>query len=323
MKRFKNILYVNEPSVDRQETAIARAVSLAERNRARLTVVDVIPVITPGYGLPPGGPITSELQISVAGEHLRRLEKFVAPFTESLDIQCKVLVGKTFLEVIRTILTNAYDLVIKPAENLVLLESLFGSNDMHLLRKCPCPVWLLNRNEKPEYSNILAAVDFDPFNPLGSQLDLNLEILQLSSDLALSDHAILHIVHAWDAFAESTMLSRGSTTEKSVFDYVGIEQKRHANGLMMLNEELSKLIGDAAYKKLSSRHHLPKGPADKAIVRLAKEMRVDVVVMGTIARTGIAGFIIGNTAETILDQLTCSVLAVKPPGFVSPVRVGE
>ena len=119
------------------------------------------------------------------------------------------------------------------------------------------------------------------------------------------------------------MLSRGSTTEKSVFDYAGLEQKRHANGLMMLNEELGKLIGDAAYKKLSPRHHLPKGPADKAIVRLAKEMRVDVVVMGTIARTGIAGFIIGNTAETILDQLTCSVLAVKPPGFVSPVKVGE
>ena len=49
MERFKNILYVNEPSVDRQETALARAVSLAERNRARLTVVDVIPAITAGY----------------------------------------------------------------------------------------------------------------------------------------------------------------------------------------------------------------------------------------------------------------------------------
>jgi nucleotide-binding universal stress UspA family protein len=33
--------------------------------------------------------------------------------------------------------------------------------------------------------------------------------------------------------------------------------------------------------------------------------------------------IIGNTAEAILDQLTCSVLAIKPPGFVSPVTVAE
>ena len=322
MRHFKNMLYVYESSVE-QDTAIARAVSLAERNEARLTVVDVIPVITAGYGLTSAVPISSDLQVSVANEHLDRLEKLVAPFVERLDIQLDILVGKTFLEVIRAVLRNAYDLVVKPAEDLVLLESLFGSNDMHLLRKCPCPVWLLNRNEKSRYDNILAAVDFDPFNPLAAQLDLNLEILGLSSSLAISDNAILHIVHAWDAFAESTMLSRGSTTEKSVIDYVGLEHKRHANGLMLLNEKLNRLIGEDAYRKLSPRHHLPKGPADKAIVRLAKEMDADLVVMGTIARTGIAGFIIGNTAETILDQLTCSVLAIKPPGFVSPVRLGE
>jgi nucleotide-binding universal stress UspA family protein len=53
---------------------------------------------------------------------------------------------------------------------------------------------------------------------------------------------------------------------------------------------------------------------------LAANLQADLVVMGTIARTGISGFIIGNTAESILDQLTCSVLAVKPPGFVTPVK---
>jgi nucleotide-binding universal stress UspA family protein len=43
--------------------------------------------------------------------------------------------------------------------------------------------------------------------------------------------------------------------------------------------------------------------------------------MGTVARTGIPGLIIGNTAEAILDQITCSVLAAKPPGFVTPVTL--
>ena len=322
MRHFKNILYVNESSVE-QETAIARAVSLAENNNASLTVVDVIPVITAGIGMPPGGPISSDLQSWVASEHLHRLEQLVAPFAARLEINLEILVGKTFLEVIRAVLRNTYDLVIKPAEDLVLLESLFGSNDMHLLRKCPCPVWLLNRNEKASYDNILAAVDFDPFNPLASQLDLNLAILELSGSLAIAEGATLHIVHAWDAFAESTLLSRAGTSEKIVVDYVDNEQKRHANGLVLLNGELSRLIGESAYKKLSPRHHLPKGPAEKAIARMAKELRADLVVMGTIARTGIAGFIIGNTAETILDQLTCSVLAVKPPGFVSPVGLAD
>lgn len=42
--------------------------------------------------------------------------------------------------------------------------------------------------------------------------------------------------------------------------------------------------------------------------------------MGTVARTGIPGFIIGNTAENILQKIDCSLLALKPLGFVSPVK---
>jgi universal stress protein E len=45
------------------------------------------------------------------------------------------------------------------------------------------------------------------------------------------------------------------------------------------------------------------------------------VVMGTVARTGVPGFIMGNTAETILSQIDCSVLAIKPPGFTTPVTL--
>jgi nucleotide-binding universal stress UspA family protein len=41
--------------------------------------------------------------------------------------------------------------------------------------------------------------------------------------------------------------------------------------------------------------------------------------MGTVARTSIPGFFIGNTAEAILEQIDCSVLAVKPDGFETPV----
>jgi universal stress protein E len=43
------------------------------------------------------------------------------------------------------------------------------------------------------------------------------------------------------------------------------------------------------------------------IAIVAEGLRADLVVMGTIARTGISGLIIGNTAESILDQLTWAV----------------
>jgi nucleotide-binding universal stress UspA family protein len=43
--------------------------------------------------------------------------------------------------------------------------------------------------------------------------------------------------------------------------------------------------------------------------------------MGTIARAGIPGVITGNTAERLLPSIPCSMLAVKPADFVSPVRL--
>ena len=49
----------------------------------------------------------------------------------------------------------------------------------------------------------------------------------------------------------------------------------------------------------------------------------EVAVLGTLSRTGIAGVLIGNTAERVLRQVDCSVFAVKPPGFESPIRLPE
>jgi nucleotide-binding universal stress UspA family protein len=45
--------------------------------------------------------------------------------------------------------------------------------------------------------------------------------------------------------------------------------------------------------------------------------------MGTVVRTGIPGLLIGNTAETVFHHVRCSVLAVKPDSFVSPVSLDE
>ena len=50
-------------------------------------------------------------------------------------------------------------------------------------------------------------------------------------------------------------------------------------------------------------------------------MWVDVIVMRTVARTGLPGLITGNIAEQVLSQITCSVLAIKPDGFVSPITL--
>jgi len=322
MKRFKNILYLNEPAVD-QASTIARAVSLAVNNQADLTIVDVIPtqVVTAGIGLPPGGPVSEDLRAAVESDHRKALESMVQPFSERLQVRLDVLVGKTYLEAIRAVLKNGYDLLIKPAENPSWTHRLFGSDDLHLLRKCPCPVWLMKPSEKSNYGSILAAVDFDLMAPSPSENDLNREILELAASLALSDSASLHIAHAWEALAEKTMLSRGGMSPEGLAAYVEREHERHRKELYRLAEQLRNWISKEAYDYLSPGFHLPEGPAKKVIAPLAEGLGADLVVMGTVARTGISGLIIGNTAEAILDQLECSVLAIKPPGFKTPVKV--
>ena len=66
-----------------------------------------------------------------------------------------------------------------------------------------------------------------------------------------------------------------------------------------------------------------RGSPSREIPALAKRLKADLVVMGTAGRSGIPGLIMGNTAETVLYQLDCSVVAIKPPGFVSPVALSS
>jgi nucleotide-binding universal stress UspA family protein len=292
-----------------QGSVLARAVSLAESHRAGLTVLDVV------------APVRNLQEIPA--ERKEALEILIRPFEKQIKIETRVMTGTVFLEIIRLVLRNSHDLVMKAAENPAFLKRLFGSNDMHLLRKCPCPVWLVKLPEKSKYDCVMAAVDFDPLKPTALEQALNREILELSGLVALSDSSALHIVHAWEAFAVATLRSRRDKAVDDTALYVEKERTLHQNGLNAQAGMLQDLIGKDSYDRLSPRLHLPNGPAQKMIASSATELKADLVVMGTVARTGIPGFIIGNTAESILDQLDCSVIAVKPPGFVTPVKLME
>ena len=65
--------------------------------------------------------------------------------------------------------------------------------------------------------------------------------------------------------------------------------------------------------------HFREGQPESVIPEVARETDAEVIVMATVGRTGIPGLIIGNTAEAVLNQVDCSVLAVKPASFVTPV----
>jgi universal stress protein E len=322
MKRFSNILYVVEASVAHR-SAMERAVSLAENSQANLTVIDIVPKVTSGITMPAGKLTSAELQSAMVNNSLKDLESLVAPYKQRIPIQISVLVGTAFLEIIRAVLRDNYDLLIKAAENPTLLKRLFGSKDMHLLRKCPCPVWLARPDEETKYSSIMAAVDFNIDAPDIPDQNPNQKILEIASALAVSELSELHFIHAWDAPGEMTVRTWSDNPDSDSRTYTEGERSRHEIALNHLRDQLKSYLGTEAYDYLSPQFHLKRGAPSNIIPETAKQLKADLVVMGTVSRTGISGFIIGNTAESILEQLQCSVLAVKPDGFVSPVNLTD
>ncbi len=324
MTIFKNILCVVDIKED-CTAALERAVTLAENNQANLTVIDVIDCVTAGIGMPEGGPISADLQSAMEAAHAQTLETLIDPYRQQIPIKTKVRSGTCFLEIIRQVLSDRHDLVIKIPEKLTWLNRLFGSDDMNLLRECPCPVWLVKPQAEKSYRCILAAVDVvDAYPPteLKSRHVLNQRVLEMAASLALSDFAELHVVVAWDTIGENVM--RGAfmrTPEVEITAYVEQVRRRYATSLDELMRGVTRKMGHDVAEYLNPRIHLVKGWARKEIPALAKQLAADVIVMGTVARTGVPGFIMGNTAEMILNQIDCSVLAIKPPGFETPVTL--
>jgi universal stress protein E len=306
MKRFRNILVIPE-RLDADDPAIRRAGDLAAANGARLTIVALLEATeTPEYLIP--------LQTETIDSLSRRLDAAGQPARErGLGVSTRVLIGRPFLEIIRAVMICRYDLVVKTARGRgPASPGLFGSTALHLLRKCPCPVWILDPRPDPGRRGILAAVDPDGTD--AEEHAVNRKILELASSLANLEVAPLHIVHAWQVPFED-MIRRSSflrVSETEASSYIQGIEVRHRERLDALVEPFRRTCPGLTV-------HFVKGLPESVITDVAKRHRIEVVVMASMTRTGIPGLLIGNTAESVLGHLDRSILTVKPDAFVSPV----
>ncbi len=309
MKRFKNILFFADGS-EEMTPALQRAAQLAESNHARLTLVDVIePVKTPAE-------ITTRFNVELSELLKQHRKQVLEELSQSIGhddnvVYIKVLSGLPFVEVIKYVQRGGYDLLIKIASAPAgISEKLFGSVDLHLLRKCPCPVLIDKPSSSTRYQRILAAVDARSSPTQGCD-DL---IMQLATSLRERENARLDIVHAWQLPYESTLRrGRFRLADIELQMFLTLEMERHQARLQALLEPYGIAIDDENVQ-------LVKGKAAESINRVAEKNNSDIIVMGTLGHVGIPGLFIGNTAEEIIQTTKCSVLAVKPTGFISPVE---
>jgi nucleotide-binding universal stress UspA family protein len=319
MHRFRKILVPVQGDLARQPV-LGQAARLARQSGAAIRLVAVVEEL-PWYARLVH-PQADELQAALVRESGRGLDELADRLRrDGLDVSTGALRGRRHLELVREVQRGGHDLLLKEAEPNEGVP--FGSTDMHLLRTCPCPLWLF----RPEHADrdperILAPVDPSPSADEADLLHLKAElapkdrsldakILDFAGSLAGDAGAELHVVHAWSAPGED--LLRGET--------------------MLSGEEIGRYVEDAeaearkALDRLLARTpepsggrvaHLVKGDPADVIVETAKSRKIDLIVMGTVARTGIPGLLIGNTAESVLQRVACSVFAIKPDGFVSP-----
>ena len=310
MKRFKNILAVyNQAPGD--EATLRRATSLARRNDAHLTVAEV-------YGDPDFLSTRVALQRETAtqeriAERQEYLERMIVSIRrEGVDVSATVLTGTSFLVIIQEVLRQNHDLVIMTAESETHFKRMFfGSTSMHLMRKCPCPVWITDPGRPSDtYRRILAAVDTHTSGETNEAL--NTLIMDLATSLARIEQSELHVVHAWEMDRRDDETSRSEISLEILDRLIQRNLEVHQVGV-------DALLGRYQLDDLPFELHMVRGQPRAVIPRLADEIGADLLILGTVSRTGIAGFFIGNSAEAVLRQVDCAVLTLKPPGFVTPV----
>lgn len=304
--KYKSILvYVDER--EESNTALNHAAVLCQATGARAAFIDVLEAMN---SLDEWAGSADELE-SVRHAIARDREQSLAERARQHGFRAPptlVTFGKTSVELIRTVLAQGHDLLIKTSRGRQDGRRIaFGSAAMHLVRKCPCPVLLLAPHSITPPKRVMVAV-----NPVGSlRLGFAARVLREGLRVARLFNAEMHLVHAWSPRAES--LLRGKVDAETLTEYV--EGTR-----MSAQSGLSQLQNLAGVTMPESRIHLVHGNAADTIARVSREERADLLVMGSVGASASLGQLVGTTAEEVLVNVDCSVLSLKPEGFVSPIR---
>lgn len=178
-----------------------------------------------------------------------------------------------------------------------LRRALLTPDDWKLLRYCPCPVLMVKTEAPWTGGTVLAAVDVG--NADLEHRTLHASIVNHGYEIASLAEGSLHVISAHP----SAMLSA-------------------ADPAFQLKETIEARYRDACkqfqtdFDIPGSHLHIEEGPADALIPRVCHQLQAVVTVIGTVARTGFSGALMGNTAEVVLDALESDVLVLKPDGII-------
>ena len=187
---------------------------------------------------------------------------------------------------VRSIDKSRCDLVIKSSYHHGKARRFFSKTaDYYLMHHCAHPILFTHQTQEWKSDRIMACLDLE------------------SGD---TDHARLNnvILHSTRAFSEIVGMDMylGCAWVKAInSDHLALKMDRGAVDA----EQLGDLYGLATERVL-----LRQGNAVETLQAICEEIDPAIVVIGSLARSGISGKLIGNTAEKLLDIVVADLLIV-------------
>ena len=135
--------------------------------------------------------------------------------------------------------------------------------------------------------------------------------MELASSVATMDSSELHAVQAWSYFAEAPLRHKVRTEHSETL--LDQAKQRSARDLRAVIE---RFVEPYRVEHPGLTLHVTEGEPEDVIPTVVQNANDDLVVMGTIGRSGVSGMLLGNLSERVLNRLPCSILAVKATQLV-------
>jgi nucleotide-binding universal stress UspA family protein len=233
-------------------------------------------------------------------------DQVAATRTAGIEADLTITSNRVWVDIIHMVLRSEAELVVVGKRDETSADGRkLGSVAVMLLRNCPCPVWVVKPDHDLLQKLVLAASDLSPVGD---------EACRHAARIARLHECELHVVHAYQIPLELQMES----SRISDVEYGERVEQLKSRAVAHIRGSVAGIVEDSE-KDLEV--HVGKGVPSNVIREAVAHLDPDLLVMGTISRGGLAGLLVGSTAERLLERVDCSILAVKPDGFVSPVTL--
>lgn len=307
MKEFKKLLVVIDPTNDVQP-ALARAIELASPNNASITVF--LSIFDFSYEMTSilSGHEREAMRQGVIAQRQAWLAELLAGYAnDNVTIESDVIWhNRPFESIIQHAIAGEFDIIVKGTHLHDKLKSvIFTPTDWHLMRKSPVPVLLVKEHDWPVAGKILCAIN------VGSEDDdhqaLNSRIIEHAKMLAAQFDAQVHLVNGYPGTPVNLAIELPDFDAHTYGETIRMQHEQRvcslANGFDISNDFC----------------HVKEGLPEDVIPDIAAKIDAELVILGTVGRTGFSAALIGNTAEHVIDSINCDLLAIKPDGYRSPL----